>query len=60
MKTEIKTAPAWWKEDVVYQIYPKSFRDSNGDGIGDINGITEKLDYLSDLGITTIWICPIF
>ena len=60
MKTELRTSPAWWKEDVVYQIYPKSFRDSNGDGIGDINGITEKLDYLSDLGITMIWICPIF
>ncbi|MBM6615336.1 alpha-glucosidase [Desemzia sp. RIT804] len=60
MKTKIKTAPVWWKEEVVYQIYPKSFRDSNGDGIGDINGITEKLDYLSDLGITMIWICPIF
>lgn len=60
MKTEAKTAPIWWKEEVVYQIYPKSFRDSNGDGIGDINGITEKLDYLNDLGITMIWICPIF
>lgn len=50
----------WWKEEVVYQIYPKSFKDSNGDGIGDIRGITEKLDYLSNLGITTVWICPIF
>ncbi|EOT45890.1 MULTISPECIES: alpha-glucosidase [Enterococcus] len=51
---------AWWKEEVVYQIYPKSFYDTNEDGIGDINGIIEKLPYLADLGITTIWICPIF
>lgn len=50
----------WWKKEVAYQIYPKSFYDSNNDGIGDLNGITEKLDYLKDLGITTIWICPIF
>ncbi len=41
----------WWKEAVAYQIYPRSFRDSNGDGIGDLNGITEKLDYLKGLGI---------
>ena len=44
----------------VYQIYPKSFYDSNGDGIGDINGIIAKLDYLKDLGINAIWICPIY
>lgn len=50
----------WWKEEVVYQIYPKSFKDSNNDGIGDLRGIIEKLDYLETLGITTIWICPIF
>ncbi|AOG60881.1 alpha-glucosidase [Spiroplasma helicoides] len=50
----------WWMNEIVYQIYPKSFKDSNNDGIGDINGITEKLDYLKDLGITMIWICPIF
>ena len=41
----------WWKESVVYQIYPKSFKDSNGDGIGDIRGIIEKLDYLKELGV---------
>ncbi|WP_303983147.1 alpha-glucosidase [Niallia circulans] len=52
--------PIWWKEEVVYQIYPKSFYDSNNDGIGDIKGITQKLDYLEKLGITMLWICPIF
>lgn len=49
----------WWKESVVYQIYPQSFKDSNGDGIGDIQGIIEKLDYLEDLGINVLWISPI-
>lgn len=51
---------AWWKESVVYQIYPRSFKDSNGDGIGDINGITEKLDYLKELGIDVIWLSPVY
>ena len=50
----------WWKEAVVYQIYPRSFKDSNGDGIGDLRGILEKLDYLSYLGIDVIWMSPIF
>lgn len=50
----------WWKEAVAYQIYPRSFNDSNNDGIGDLNGITEKLDYLEDLGIDLIWICPMY
>ncbi len=49
----------WWKESVVYQIYPRSFKDSNGDGIGDLNGITEKLDYLKELGIDVIWLSPV-
>ena len=44
----------WWKGKVAYQIYPKSFKDSNGDGVGDLKGITEKLDYLQDLGIDTV------
>ena len=50
----------WWKEAVVYQIYPRSFKDSNGDGIGDLNGIKEKLDYLNYLGIDVIWLSPIY
>ncbi|WP_173915256.1 alpha-glucosidase [Halobacillus sp. Marseille-Q1614] len=50
----------WWKEAVAYQIYPRSFMDSNGDGIGDIQGIISKLDYLQDLGIDIIWICPVY
>ena len=50
----------WWKESVVYQIYPRSFCDSNGDGIGDIKGITSKLDYLKGLGIDVIWLSPVY
>lgn len=50
----------WWQDEVIYQIYPKSFYDSNHDGIGDLRGITEKLDYLKYLGVTMIWICPIY
>ncbi len=50
----------WWKESIIYQIYPRSFKDSNGDGIGDLGGVIEKLDYLKHLGINTIWLSPIF
>ena len=50
----------WWKESVVYQIYPRSFCDSNGDGIGDLNGITGKLDYLKELGVDVIWLSPVY
>ncbi|MFD1863128.1 glycoside hydrolase family 13 protein [Planococcus chinensis] len=50
----------WWKETVVYQVYPRSFMDSDGNGLGDINGITSKLDYLKDLGIDIIWVCPMY
>jgi len=50
----------WWKEAVGYQIYPKSFRDANGDGIGDLQGIIEKLDYLAHLGVDLLWLCPIY
>ncbi|MEA4914708.1 MAG: alpha-glucosidase [Christensenella sp.] len=51
---------AWWKERVFYQIYPRSFLDTNGDGVGDLNGIIEKLDYLKSLGIGAVWLCPIY
>ena len=51
---------AWWKEAVIYQIYPRSFMDSNGDGIGDINGIRSKLDYLKDLGVDVVWLSPVY
>ncbi|MBW8351386.1 alpha-glucosidase [Bacillus sp. IITD106] len=54
------TERKWWKEAVVYQIYPKSFYDSDQNGVGDIRGIIEKLDYLEDLGIDVIWICPVY
>lgn len=50
----------WWKEAVAYQVYPRSFMDSNGDGIGDLQGMISKLDYLKDLGIDVIWICPMY
>ncbi len=50
----------WWREGVIYQIYPRSFADSNGDGIGDLNGITARLDYLSELGVDAVWLSPIY
>ncbi|MDR3248984.1 MAG: glucohydrolase, partial [Treponema sp.] len=50
----------WWRHAVMYQIYPRSFKDSIGDGIGDIPGIIEKLDYLAELGVTALWLCPVF
>lgn len=52
------TGRFWWKEASVYQIYPASFCDSNGDGIGDIPGIITKLDYLKSLGTDVVWLCP--
>ena len=60
MSIEVIQMQTWWKEEIVYQIYPKSFKDSNHDGIGDIKGIIEKLDYLESLGITMLWICPVY
>ena len=51
---------AWWKESVIYQIYPRSFCDSNGDGIGDLPGILSKLDYLAELGVNVLWLCPVY
>jgi alpha-glucosidase len=50
----------WWKDGVVYQIYPASFKDSNGDGMGDLNGILSELDYIQSIGVNTIWICPMY
>src|SRR5215467_11188946 len=55
-----KNSDPWWKHAVIYEIYPRSFQDSNGEGIGDINGITSRLDYLKDLGIDAIWITPMY
>lgn len=50
----------WWKEGIVYQIYPRSFNDTTGNGIGDLRGIIEKLDYIASLGVTIIWLNPIY
>ncbi|RED93613.1 alpha-glucosidase [Marinoscillum furvescens] len=50
----------WWKEAVVYQVYPRSFKDSNGDGVGDLPGVIEKLDYIKSLGVDVIWLCPVY
>ena len=50
----------WWNNSVVYQIYPKSFQDSNGDGVGDLRGIINRLDYLQKLGVDVIWLNPIY
>ena len=52
--------PAWWKKAVIYQIYPRSFYDADGDGIGDLQGIFQKLPYLADLGVDAIWLSPVF
>src|SRR5258707_15879306 len=50
----------WWKHAVIYEIYPRSFQDSNGGGIGDLNGITQRLDYLEAVGVDAIWISPVY
>ena len=54
------TEKKWWKEAVVYQIYPRSFMDNNGDGIGDLKGIIEKIPYLKELGVNVVWLSPIY
>lgn len=58
--TVIGREKKWWKEAAIYQIYPASFCDSNGDGMGDLPGITSKLDYIADLGVNVIWVCPMY
>ncbi len=60
MRGDIHMDQSWWKESVVYQIYPRSFKDSNGDGVGDLQGIVEKLDYLKELGVDIIWLSPVY
>lgn len=57
---EVATDRAWWKEAIVYQIYPRSFKDSDGDGVGDLKGIISKLDYIQSLGVTAVWLNPIY
>jgi alpha-glucosidase len=54
------TEPLWWQKGVIYQVYPRSFADSNGDGVGDLAGVTARLDYLVDLGVDAVWLSPIF
>jgi len=56
----VATPTQWWQKVVIYQIYPRSFQDSNGDGIGDLRGVAARLDYLVELGIDAIWLSPIF
>lgn len=56
----METRKDWWKNSVIYQIYPRSFMDSNGDGIGDLNGIRQKLDYLKLLGVDVLWLSPVY
>ena len=55
-----ETEPKWWKEAIIYQIYPASFKDSNNDGWGDMKGIASKLEYIKDLGADAIWISPFY
>jgi len=60
--TQISTTdnPNWWREAIIYQVYPRSFQDSNGDGVGDLNGVTERLDYIASLGVDIVWLSPFF
>lgn len=54
------TNTRWWKGEIVYQVYPRSFQDTNNDGIGDLQGVIQHLDYLKSLGITMIWLSPVY
>jgi oligo-1,6-glucosidase len=56
---QARTDEPWWKSGVIYQIYPRSFADSNGDGVGDLRGIIDRLDYLERLGVDGLWLSPI-
>jgi alpha-glucosidase len=58
--TSIPVTPTWWQSGVIYQIYPRSFLDANADGIGDLRGIAEKLDYCASLAVDALWLSPIF
>lgn len=58
--TEVTDPALWWKQAVVYQVYPRSFKDSRGEGLGQIAGVTEKIDYLKDLGVDAIWLSPFY
>jgi len=60
MPPDSQNGRPWWESTVVYQVYPRSFQDSDGDGIGDLRGITERLPYLAELGVSTVWLSPIF
>ena len=58
--TEVNDPSLWWKQAVVYQVYPRSFKDSRGSGLGSIAGVTEKIDYLADLGVDVLWLSPFY
>ena len=60
MTATVLAGDEWWRSAVVYQVYPRSFADSNGDGIGDLRGLIERLDHLEDLGVDVIWLSPIY
>ncbi len=60
MNAEATLQAKWWQRAVVYQIYPRSFQDSNGDGVGDLRGILQRLDYCRELGVDAIWLSPIY
>jgi alpha-glucosidase len=60
MTEEPQVEAEWWKTAVIYQIYPRSFQDSNGDGVGDLNGIRRRLPYLAGLGVDAIWVSPFY
>ena len=60
VRVETKPSSPWWKGATIYQIYPRSFQDTTGDGVGDLNGITQRLEYVASLGVQAIWISPFF